>query len=175
MPAEHNKRGKLASSTDPEYEKYMQEAIDDLVSGEFKSIRDTAKKNIILFLNVVSEETQTTFRSSVPLSSNGCSTCTQTEALRNTVTAQMWAGEHSGRVVQPPVGISHAVSPPGSLCACSPDPNPSAIPFYFQHLDNVIYPTDLHPNYHHQFNSPPHAQQHFYNQHLSYNINTYSQ
>ena len=46
MPAEHNKRGKLASSTDPEYEKHMQEAIDGLVSGEFKSIQDTAKKNV---------------------------------------------------------------------------------------------------------------------------------
>ena len=44
MPAERNKRGKLASSTDPEYEKHMQEAIDGLVSGEFKSIRDAAKK-----------------------------------------------------------------------------------------------------------------------------------
>ena len=46
MPAERNKQGKLASSTDPEYEKHMQEAMEPegQVSREFKSIRNQGQK-----------------------------------------------------------------------------------------------------------------------------------
>ena len=43
MPAERNKQGKLASSTDPEYEKHMQEAIEP--EGQVsRGIRDQGQK-----------------------------------------------------------------------------------------------------------------------------------